>query len=78
LTGSPNRMAADRIKALLDADSSWRTDVERLKILASANTPANGFRPGVRLLSEQEWRDLQSYLQRRYVPPETVASQEDK
>jgi mono/diheme cytochrome c family protein len=57
----------DRIRTLLAADRSWRNSVQRLKSLASSGTPSNGFSPEVKLLNDDDWQQLQSYLQKRYV-----------
>ncbi|RPJ87169.1 MAG: cytochrome c [Acidobacteria bacterium] len=56
----------DRLLKLLTTNQSWREDVARLKVLATVDPIAAGFRPRVRLLADTEWQTLHVYLKGRY------------
>jgi mono/diheme cytochrome c family protein len=47
-----------RVARVLSASVAWRSDVQELARLASADAPANGFRAEVATLTAEEWREL--------------------
>ena len=52
----------------LTADSSWTDGPNRLRQLATAGAPGNGFAASSELLSGGDWRLLHGYLMKRYRP----------
>jgi hypothetical protein len=50
----------------LSSETGWRNDVDRLRTLATAGVPANGFFPRVARLTADQWMELHRYLLARY------------
>jgi len=55
-----------RVAYLLQTDSSWQRDPDRLKTIATSGAPANGFSAGTAALSPADWSSLHRYLTLRY------------
>jgi mono/diheme cytochrome c family protein len=56
----------ERVGFWLATDSSWVGRPARLRELAMAGAPANGFRPWAELLSSDDWLSLYEYIALRY------------
>ncbi len=58
--------ARDRVAYWLYVDMRWQTSPDRLRDIAVAGSPSNGFAPRVRTLSAEDWDSLHRYLRLKY------------